>query len=382
MARAQRVDGEYLMVSAELRALLDAAVDAIVMIDEQERITTFNLAAERLFGHQAADVIGKGVALLMAEPHRSAHHAYVRRYIETGERHIIGIGRETEGRRANGETFPISLTVGEARGPAGRRFVAIIRDLTAQRAAELSARSLELRLSQVGRFNLMGEMAAGIAHEINQPLSAIATYAQAAKRIMGHVQPDIPTLMDICKKIDEQALRAGRVLENLRKFIRKQEIQTEPIDANRAIADVLNLIEADARAEGLRVTVQLEEGLPAVNANAVQLQQVVLNLTRNAVDAMRDSAGGKERGIVLKTQRMEKGGVRISVMDHGPGVSRQLGDNIFHPFVTTKRSGLGVGLAISRTIVQAYGGSLTYRDNPAGGAVFVVELPSPQELNQ
>lgn len=370
------------MVSAELRALLDAAVDGIVMIDEQERITTFNAAAERLFGYKAADVIGKGVELLMAEPHRSAHHGYVRHYVETGERHIIGIGRETEGRRATGEAFPISLTVGEALGPAGRRFVAIIRDLTAQRAAELSARSLEVRLSQVGRFNLMGEMAAGIAHEINQPLSAIATYAQAAKRLMEHAQPDMQTLIDICKKIDDQALRAGRVLENLRKFIRKQEIRAEPIDVNRSILDVLNLIEADASAEGLRVAMQLEEGLPAVNANAVQLQQVVLNLTRNAVDAMRDSTGGKERGIVIKTGHMDRGGVRISVADHGPGVSRQLGDNIFHPFVTTKRSGLGVGLAISRTIVQAYGGSLTYGDNPGGGAIFVVELPRSQEPKQ
>ena len=144
------------MVLAELRAVLDAAVDAIVMMDEQEHITTFDLAAERLFGYEAADVVGKDVSLLMPEPHRSAHHGYLRRYIETGERHIVGIGRETEGRRANGETFPISLTVGEALGPAGRRFVAIIRDLTAQRAAEQSARSLEVRLSQVGRFNLDG----------------------------------------------------------------------------------------------------------------------------------------------------------------------------------------------------------------------------------
>jgi two-component system sensor kinase FixL len=370
------------MVLAELRALLDAAVDAIVMIDDRERITTFNLAAERLFGYQAADVIGKDVAMLMPEPHRSAHHGYVQRYLDTGERRIIGIGREVSALRANGETFPISLSVGEARGPAGRGFVAIMRDLTAQRAAELSARSLEMRLSQVGRFNLMGEMAAGIAHEINQPLSAIATYAQAAKRIMEQEQPDTQTLVDICKKIDDQALRAGRVLENLRKFIRKQEIQPEPSDVNRAIGDVLDLIEADARAEGLRVAVQLEEGLPLANANPVQLQQVVLNLTRNAVDAMRDSAGaGRERGIAIKTEHI-RDGVRISVADHGPGVSRQLGDNIFHPFVTTKRSGLGVGLAISRTIVQAYGGSLTYRDNPAGGAIFVVDLPSPQEPNQ
>ncbi|HVN35512.1 MAG TPA: PAS domain S-box protein [Casimicrobiaceae bacterium] len=366
------------MVSAELRALLDAAVDAIVMIDEQERITTFNPAAERLFGYSAESVVGQGVAMLMPEPHRSAHHGYVSRYIETGEPRIIGIGREAVALRSDGQTFPIALSVGEARGPNGRRFVAIIRDLTAQRAAEQSARAVELRLSQVGRFNLMGEMAAGIAHEINQPLGAIATYAQAAKRILEREQPDIQTLIDVCKKIDEQALRAGRVLENLRKFIRKQEIRVEPMDVNRAVVDVLNLIEADAHAEGIRVALRLGTDLPLVRANAVQLQQVILNLTRNAVDAMRE-ASSKDRGIEVVTERTAGGGIRISVADHGPGVPRQLGDNIFHPFVTTKREGLGVGLAISRTIVQSCGGSLAYRDNPGGGAIFVVELPPPEE---
>jgi two-component system sensor kinase FixL len=366
------------MVSAELRALLDAAVDAIVMIDEQERITTFNAAAERLFGHKAEEAIGRGVELLMPEPHRSAHRGHVRRYLETGEPHIIGIGRETVAMRANGETFPISLSVGEARGPNGRRFVAFIRDLSSQRAAEQRVRGLETRLSQVGRFNLMGEMAAGIAHEINQPLSAIANYAQAAKRLLEREQPGMQQLSDVCRKIEEQALRAGRVLENLRKFIRKQEIRAEPIDVNRVVADVLSLIEADAHAEGMRVSTRYAERLPAVRANAVQLQQVVLNLTRNAVDAMRD-ATARDHGIAIATERSERGGVKISVADHGPGVARQLGENIFHPFVTTKREGLGVGLAISRTIVQSYGGSLSYRDNPGGGAIFVVELPPPEE---
>jgi two-component system sensor kinase FixL len=369
------------MVSAELHALLDAAVDAIVMIDEEERITTFNPAAERLFGYSAESVVGQRVEMLMPEPHRSEHHGYVRRYVQTGEPHIIGIGRETLALRADGQTFPILLSVGEARSPNGRRFVAIIRDLTRQRAAEQDTHALELRLSQVGRFNLMGEMAAGIAHEINQPLGAIATYAQAAKRILEREQPGMQTLIDVCKKIDEQALRAGRVLENLRKFIRKQEIRAEPIDVSKVVADVLNLIEADAHAEGIRVVLRLGTKLPLVRANAVQLQQVVLNLTRNAVDAMRDS-GGTDRSVEVVTERTDKGGVRINVADHGPGVPRQLGENIFHPFVTTKREGLGVGLAISRTIVQSYGGSLAYRDNPVGGAIFVVELPPPEETNQ
>jgi len=372
---------EWPMVSAELRALLDAAVDAIVMMDDRGRITTFNAAAERLFGYKADEAIGKDVAMLMPEPHRSEHQAYVDRYLRTGEARIIGIGREVLGRRADGETFPISLSVGEARSDAGRRFVGIIRDLSAQRAAELRTRALETRLSQVGRFSLMGEMAAGIAHEINQPLSAIATYAQAAKRILEREQPGMQTLIDICRKIDEQALRAGRVIENLRKFIRKQDIQTELVDVNRVVADVMNLVEADAHAEGIRVSTRYATDLPTVRSNAVQLQQVLLNLTRNSVDAMRGSPR-KERGIAIETERTERGGVRVAVTDHGSGVSRQLGDNIFHPFVTTKRDGLGVGLAISRTIVQSYGGSLTYRDNPAGGAIFVVDLPAPEEAQR
>ncbi len=365
------------MIAAEFQALLDAAVDAIVVIDELGTIVTFNRAAERMFGYDASEVGGKNVSVLMDEPHRSQHEQYVARYIDTGEAHIIGKGREVEGRRSNGELFPVSLAVGEALEGGKRRFVGIIRDLSAQRAAEQSARALELRLAHVGRFNLMGEMAAGIAHEINQPLSAIATYAQAGKRMLQRGNPDTAVLADICNKIDDQARRAGQVIDNLRKFIRKQEVDTQSLDVNQVVDDVLDLVEVDAHSEGIPVRVQTSSGLPNVRADAVQLQQVLLNLTRNAVDAMR-GALDKERGIVIATGSGASGDVRITVTDHGHGVSPQLGENIFHPFVTTKRDGLGVGLAISKTIVQSYGGTLGYSENPAGGAVFTVALPAEQ----
>ncbi len=369
---------QYSMDSADLRALMNACVDAIIVIDDGGTISTFNAAAERLFGYQAGDVIGKGVEILMPEPHRSRHGDYLKHYLETGDAKIIGIGREAQGKRADGSVFPIALSVGEAQDGSRRRFVGVIRDMSRQREAEKRTRSLEGRLAHVGRFNLMGEMAAGIAHEINQPLSAIATYAQAAKRMLSHDELDITVLQDICTKVDEQARRAGQVIENLRKFIRKQEIETKPLDINALVVEVLNLIEADARAEGIRVDMRLGENLPQVNGDQVQLQQVLLNLTRNAVDAMR---GGlhKERGILITTEQKADGGVRVAVTDHGHGVSRHLGDNIFHPFVTTKREGLGVGLAISRTIVQSYGGTLSYHDNPEGGSIFVVELPAQLE---
>ena len=366
------------MVAAELQALLDAAVDAIIVIDAVGGIITFNRAAERMFGYLATDVLGKNVNVLMDEPYRSEHDRYVSRYVETGEAHIIGTGREVEGRRANGELFPVSLAVGEAVHGDKRRFVGIVRDLSAQRAAEQSARAMEVRLAHVGRFNLMGEMAAGIAHEINQPLSAIATYAQAGKRVLQRDDADIATLSEICNKIDEQARRAGQVIDNLRKFIRKQDIETQSLDVNRVVDDVLSLIEVDAHSEGIPVHVRAAGGLPRVRADAVQLQQVLLNLTRNSVDAMR-GGHGKERGIIIATDRIGDDGVRVSVTDHGHGVSPQLGANIFHPFVTTKRDGLGVGLAISKTIVQSCGGTLDYSDNPAGGAVFTIELPAEQK---
>ncbi len=376
MVRPSTTDSEYAaMVAAQFQALLDAAVDAIIVIDERGRIQTFNRAAERMFGHPAADVVGKSVTVLMNEPHRTQHGHYVARYVTTGDAHIIGKGREIEACRANGEVFPASLSVGEAADGTGRRFVGIVRDLSAQRAAEQRTRALELRLAHVGRFNLMGEMAAGIAHEINQPLSAIATYAQTAKRVMQRAEPDAAMVADICGKIDEQARRAGQVIDNLRRFIKKQEIDTQPLDVNLVIGDVMSLIEADAHSEGIPVVVQAAEGLPKVRADAVQLQQVLLNLTRNSVDAMRDGLG-KERGIIVASERSERGGVRVTVTDHGHGVSRQLGDNIFHPFVTTKRDGLGVGLAISKSIVQSFGGSLSFTDNARGGSIFSIELPA------
>jgi two-component system sensor kinase FixL len=365
------------MVAAEYQALLDAAVDAIVVIDKRGNILTFSRAAERMFGYAASEVVGKNVSVLMTEAHRSSHDGYMRRYATTGEPHIIGKGRDVEARRANGEIFPVSLAVGEANDGDERRFVGIIRELSEQRATEQRARSLEARLAHVGRFNLMGEMAAGIAHEINQPLSAIATYAQAGNRILQRGDVDLATLKEICGKIDDQARRAGQVIANLRKFIRKQEIETQSLDVNRVVLDVMAFIEADARSEGIPVHVQLQDDLPKVRADALQLQQVLLNLTRNSVDAMR-GALGKERGILVATVPRQGGGVRITVTDHGHGVSPQLGDNIFHPFITTKRDGLGVGLAISRTIVQSYGGSLTYTDNPAGGSIFSVDLPADQ----
>jgi two-component system sensor kinase FixL len=361
--------------AAELDALLEAAVDAIILIDQDGRIENFNTAAERLFGYAENEVRGQNVEMLMPEPYRSEHKGYMARYLRSGEPHVIGIGRDVEARKRNGEVFPICLSVGETQYADKRRFVGIIRDLTEIRATERERHALEARLQRVGRFSLMGEMAAGIAHEINQPLTAIANYSQAAIRMLASADLNREDLEQACTGISEQAHRAGKVIENLRSFIGKQNVRKGAIDLNGAIRGVLSLVRSDTNAAGIPLSVSYAANLPAVDANAVQLQQVLLNLTHNAVDAMRQSLR-KDEGITIATARAQDGGLEFSVSDHGGGIPTSLADAIFHPFVTTKKDGLGVGLAISQTIVRALGGALAYRNNEGGGSTFTVHLPA------
>jgi two-component system sensor kinase FixL len=365
--------------AAEFEALLSAAVDGVIVIDTHGRICEFNAAAARLFGYERHEIRGQPVEMLMPEPYRSHHQGYIERYESSGHPRVIGVGRELEGLRSDGSVFPIWLSIGEAQTHRGLHFVGIVRDLTEQRAAQRKQAELEARLDHVARLSLLGEMAAGIAHEINQPLSAIATYSQAGRRLLEANDYSTEEMMVLCSRIAEQAHRAGSVIENLRNFVRKQEVKKEIVDPNRAIDDVMSLILADAKNANLNVRVEYSENVPHIKANAVQLQQVVLNLTRNAVDSMRE-ARHRERGIVIRTERARDGAAaKISVIDYGPGVAKGLGEAVFHPFVSTKRDGLGVGLAISRTIVESFGGTLSHQPNADGGAVFDIVIPSCSE---
>jgi two-component system sensor kinase FixL len=371
--RSTRVFG----AGAELRALMDAAVDAIIVIDDDGLIVSFSPAAERMFGYAAHEIVGEPLDSLMPEPYHSEHDSYLRRYQSTRVPHIIGIGREVEAKRRNGEVFPVLLSVGEARSGSGQRFVGIVRDLTSQRAQERERHALEARLAHVGRLSLMGEMAAGIAHEINQPLSAINNYSQAAKNMLEHVPVEEDALRSACRGIADQVQRAGQVVENLRNFVRKREIETQPLDLNEMIKGAMTLVSVDATNANVIVQTHFASELPGIEGNSVQLQQVLLNLTRNAVDAMKGTRG-RLREITITTRRSGPDSVEFEVRDTGPGISSSLADAIFHPFFTTKSDGLGVGLAISRSIVEAHAGTLSYMDNAGGGAVFVVRLPVKQ----
>ncbi|MEZ5560934.1 MAG: PAS domain S-box protein [Pseudomonadales bacterium] len=360
---------------AENIAILETAVDAVICIDERGRIETFNQAAMRLFGYAASEIIGQPITILMAEPHRSLHDDYIQRYLSTGDRRIIGIGRELEGVDRDGQRIPIYLAVSEIRMSGRHRFAGIIRDLREQRANREALAEQRERLAHGDRLSTMGEMTASIAHEINQPLTAISMYAQSGIRLIERGDADPVRLREALQKLIDQSLRAGAIIERIQRFARAQENQRELGDVNALLTDLLKLAETDARLHAMDLTLELQPDLPAVYCDPVQIQQVALNLIRNAIDAMNEIQCIHGREIRIRTRLLGDGRVEVSVSDQGPGVADDQQDLLFTPFHTTKKDGMGMGLSICRTIIAEHGGVLSFRNNDATGATFFFTLP-------
>lgn len=358
----------------ELNALLDAAVDGIILINHVGLIQVFNRSAERLFGYESSEVIGRNVSLLMTENDQGAHDSYLTRYAATRVPHIIGKGREINAQRKDGSVFPAFLSVGVVAGTEPPRFVGFVQDITNRRQSEQDGLRLQERLMHVSRLATIGEMASGIAHELNQPLAAIATYAHACDRLLGLPEPEIEEIQTALREIAEQAVRAGDIIRRLRSLARAENPQHGPADVNAVIAELTDLIQSDAKAHGVAYRAELAPDLPQVMLDRAQIQQVVLNLVRNALEALA-LAQLDAREVVVRTRRTPEGEVEIAVCDNGPGVDSQIADRMFDPFCTTKADGTGLGLAISRTIVRAHGGSLEHLPQVAPGACFAIRLP-------
>jgi two-component system sensor kinase FixL len=487
---------------AHSRAILESAVDAIVTIDEHGTVRTFNQAAERMFGYPAVEIIGRNVATLMPAPHAQLHDSYVRRYMETGIGRIIGIGRELEAVRADGKLIPIDLAVSEVFVDGTRHFTGILRDISAERAAQEEIRrqhelvsvtvqnapmgiatvrfgdrfasanraferltgydeaalraktfadlvdpkdraelarlteaarqgevmqfSLELRivradgasiavsthnavthdaegrpdlvivqaedlterilaaeqerahqqeLMHFARLSTLGEMTAGIAHEINQPLTAISMYAQSGMRMLDTGNPNPARLREALEKLKTQSLRAGAVIDRIQRLVRHREGVREPVDLNELVTDVLRLAETDARVNDMQISLDLAENVPLVGADPIQIQQVLLNLVRNAIDAMQGIGCRNGRTVVIRTRAVDEAAVRVAVVDSGTGVAPEFEQSLFTPFATTKENGMGMGLSICRSIIEDHGGHLSFANNSEHGATFFFELP-------
>ena len=488
-------------VEASFDALLNAAVDGIVVIDHQGRIEVFNTGAEAIFGYSADEVTGRNVRILMPEPYHREHDDYLRNYLETREPKIIGFGRKVEARRKGGTTFPIEISVGEVASHGEPQFVGIIRDVTESQRMEqrLRQREEELRLTiqnaptpiatadldgrvlsanlawckmlgysdaeivnmtfrdfthpddielseqlleqaargerdtysyekryvrkdghvlqvvlhngvvrgpdsapimlvaqvvdlterlkaeqevrehreklaHVDRLNLMGEMAASIAHEINQPLTVIVNRTSAARRRIeaGNVDPD--RLIESLDKVNEQAHRAGEVIRGLRGLVKRRHGERVLADINALVQDCSKLAEVDASLHDAIIDLELAPFLKPTVVDSVQIQQVILNLVRNAIDAI-DATGNRDGVVVVRTRSVDADLVEVAVIDNGAGVSEEEATHLFQPFFTTKREGMGMGLSISQSIITAHDGRLWFERNAEGGTTFRFTLP-------
>ena len=365
---------------AHLRSILDTVPDAMIVIDESGVIQSFSSAAERLFGYAAADVLGRNVSMMMPSPYSEAHDGYVRRYLETSERRIIGIGRVVVGKREDGSTFPMELTVGEMRSRNARFFTGFIRDLSERQKTEARLQELQSELVHISRLTALGEMASALAHELNQPLSAIANYMKGSRRLLeASSDPKAETIRDAIDKAGEQALRAGQIIRRLRDFVSRGESEKRVESMTKLCEEACALALVGAKEHGVRVRLQLDPKADLVLADKVQIQQVLLNLVRNAIEAMVES-DCKERLLSVSSAPAAGGMVEIVVTDAGPGIAPEIRTQLFHPFVTTKRHGMGVGLSISRTIIEAHGGRIAAEAGAGGGTAFRFTLRSASQV--
>jgi two-component system, LuxR family, sensor kinase FixL len=366
--RLQRARLQSAAREAHLQSILDTVPEAMIVIDEGGAIQSFSSAAQRLFGYDQREVLGKNIKMMMPSPYRESHDGYIERYIRTGEKRIIGIGRVVVGERKDGSTFPMELAVGEMKSAQGRFFTGFIRDLTERQQTEARLQELQSELVHISRLTALGEMASAIAHELNQPLSAVANYLTGSRRLLENRSDEQSVMVrNALEKAAEQSVRAGQIIRRLRDFVSRGETERRVESVQKLVEEASALALVGAKHSGVRVRFNFDLDLDLVLADKVQIQQVLLNLMRNAIEAMEHS---DRRELIISTGPGRDGTVAIEVADTGPGIAPEIASKLFEPFVTTKAHGMGVGLSISRTIVEAHGGRLSARSNPGGGTVF------------
>jgi len=361
---------------ARLASVLDTAVFGIIVADQRGRILKYNKACETLFGFTAEEAHGQNLRILMPRHDAERHDRYMSNYLETGEAKIIGIGREVTGRHRDGTEFPLQLAVGEAQTPDGRQFIGILRDLRTEFEAAERLNALQAQLVRMARINAVDEMGAALAHELNQPLTAVMLYLQAVTRAVAkRTGPDaLPReISDILAKALGEADRAGQIIHRMRRFVEKRESLRQACNLPTLMQEAIDLVMMGSKARQVTIGRRVADGLPRVEVDPVQIQQIIVNLLRNAIEAV-SACDRKE--IMIEISAGDDT-VRLAVADSGPGVHPDIAPQLFKAFATGSKGGVGLGLAISRSIAQSHGGDLLVDPGGDGrGACFTLVLPA------
>ena len=370
-------------------ALINAAVDGIFIINERGIIEVANHSVEQMLGYSSSDLVGQNINVLMPSPHREQHDDYLHHYMSTGEAKIIGIGRDVEAQKKDGSLLLINLSVGRYDKNSDTKFVGIIRDLSFQKQREVQLEHAEQeihqlvnRLAHASRIGVMGEMVGSIAHEINQPLTAIASRAQACTRLLAADKSQNDDVISALEIISDQAIRAGDIIRSMRNWVRKQDARRILCSCNNLVLEVLELVAMEAQNQDIKLQLSLETQPTNIVCDPIQIQQVILNLVKNSIDEIANiHARGEDtrKEILIATKCLQKNRIQLTVTDYGPGIKDEIAGNLFDPFFTTKQAGMGLGLSICRTIIRAHGGELSYESNPQGGVSFYFILATAVE---
>ena len=363
------------------RVIVEAANDAVVSMDEKGAILLANPATRRIFGYDPVEIVGKPMTMLMPEMMRKLHENGFRRYLATGKRHLNWQGVEVTAQRKDGQEFPVEVSFGELTSDGHKVFTGFIRDISERKQAEdrlrASERNLQMtqaELARVSRLTTMGELAASIAHEVNQPLTAVINNGSACLRLLANNNLEPEVLRRALEGIIADGTRASTVLARIRAFIKKEPAEKSELDINEVIQEVLVLAGRELYENQVLPDHQLKTDLPSVLADRVQLQQVLLNLIMNGIEAMA-AVTDRPRLLGVQSRIDESGDVLVAVSDSGTGFGLEL-DRVFNPFFTTKANGMGMGLSISRSLVESHGGRLWAAPNSPHGAVFSFTLPA------
>lgn len=360
-----------------LRLVVESSPTALLMVDLQGLITLVNRQAETVFGYAREELVGSSVDMLVPSRFRKRHAGERAAYTSHAAARVMGAGRELFARRKDGSEVPVEVALSPIEGDTGLSVLVSIADISERKRADRELAVQRDELAHLSRVILLSELSGSLAHELNQPLTAILSNAQAAVRFLARSPPDLDEVRDSLANIVENDKRAGEVIRRLRAMLRKDRADHRHLDINDVVLDVLRIIRSDLLNRNVDIMLDLTPNLPLIEGDRVQLQQVLLNLVMNAADAMAGVSEGRQ--ITVRTVAADSGGVEVAVVDVGRGIPEEDLERIFSPFVTSKTSGIGLGLAVCTSIMQTHRGTIWATNNATRGATLHFSVPALED---